>query len=131
MTSMEIINPESLARAVGYSHGVKATGTWLAVAGQVGWDREGKIVGEDFAAQFARALENVVEVVRAAGGKPESLIRLAIFVTSKEEYLASLKRLGTDYRRVMGRHYPAMTCVEVKGLVEPGAKVEIEGLAVL
>lgn len=128
---MEIITPSTLAKAVGYSHGVRAKGEFLAVAGQVAWDKEGRIVGDDFAKQFGQALANVVEVVRAAGGRPENLLRLAIFVTNKAEYLSSLKPLGAEYRRIMGRHYPAMTCVEVKGLVEEGAKVEIEGWAVL
>ncbi len=128
---MQIVNPPTLAKPVGYSHGVKATGTFLAVAGQVGWDANARMVSDSFAAQFARALENVVEVVKAAGGKAENVIRLQILVGSKEEYLASLKELGPEYRRIMGRHYPAMTCVQVAGFVEPGAKVEIEGLAVL
>ncbi|MBI2930600.1 MAG: RidA family protein [Planctomycetes bacterium] len=128
---MEIINPPSWVKPVGYSNGVKASGTFLAVAGQVGWDEKGKLVGDDFARQFGRALANVVEVVRAAGGRAENVIKLTLFVTSKEEYLGSLKALGAEYRRVMGRHYPAMSCVQVAGLVEPGAKVEIEGLAVL
>lgn len=128
---MEILNPASLARPVGYSHGIKATGTILAVAGQVAWDREGRIVSPDFAGQFSRALANVLEVVRAAGGGPQNLVALTIFVTSKAEYLASVKPLGAEYRRLMGRHYPAMTLVEIKGLVEEGAKVEIQGLAVL
>ena len=128
---MEIINPDSLAPPSGYSHGVKATGTILAVAGQVGWDKDGRLVGDDFVAQFARALGNVVEVVRAAGGEPRNLIRLILYVTVKEEYLASLRPLGVEYRQIMGRHYPAMTLVEVKGLIEPGARIEIEGLAVL
>ena len=128
---MDLVNPDTLARPVGYSHGVRAAGMLLAVAGQVGWDKEGRIVGEGFVAQFTRALENVIEVVRAAGGGSRNLIRLTIYVTLKEEYLASLAPLGAEYRRLMGRHYPAMTLVEVKGLLEPGAKVEIEGLAVL
>jgi enamine deaminase RidA (YjgF/YER057c/UK114 family) len=128
---MEIINPPALARPKGYSHGVRTAGTVLAVAGQVGWDREGRLVAGDLVGQFAVALQNVVEVVRAAGGEPESLVRLTLYLTDKEEYLRSQKALGVEYRRIMGRHYPAMTAVEVKGLVEPGAKVEIEGLAVL
>ncbi|HEY3176736.1 MAG TPA: RidA family protein [Candidatus Polarisedimenticolia bacterium] len=128
---MEFVNPDALARPVGYSHGAMATGRLLAVAGQVGWDGKGRIVGEGFVAQFSRALANVIEVVRAAGGGPHHLIRLTIYVTARKDYLASLNPLGEEYRRLMGRHYPAMTLVEVKGLLEPGAKVEIEGLAVL
>jgi enamine deaminase RidA (YjgF/YER057c/UK114 family) len=127
----EIVNPAGWKKPAGYSNGVKASGSILAIAGQVGWDADGRLVGGDFVRQFARALENVVEVARTAGGGPEKLIKLTIFVASKDEYLASLEALGVEYRRVMGRHYPAMTCVEVAGFVEPGAKVEIEGLAVL
>ena len=128
---MRIVNPEALARPVGYNHGVLAGGTILAIAGQVGWDGEGRLVSNEFSLQFARALQNVVEVVRAAGGGPEHLVRLGIFVTSKDEYLAAQKPVGAEYRRIMGKHFPAMTAVLVKGLLEPGAKVEIEGLAVL
>jgi len=128
---MKIVNPETLARPVGYNHGILASGSLLAVAGQVGWDGAGRLVSDEFSLQFARALQNVVAVVRAAGGGPEHLVRLAIFVTSKDEYLAAQKAVGLEYRRIMGKHFPAMTAVEVKGLVEPGAKVEIEGLAVL
>lgn len=128
---MEIVNPDSLARPVGYSNGVKASGAFLAIAGQVGWDKESKIVSSDFVAQFAQALSNVVDVVKAAGGRPENIVSLTIFLASKEEYLSSLKPLGVEYRRLMGRHFPAMTAIEVKGFVEPGAKVEIQGLAVL
>lgn len=128
---MKIVEPTGLARPVGYSHGVRAEGTFLAVAGQVAWDATGRIVSDEFPAQFDRALANVIEVVRAAGGRPEDLVALRIFVTDKREYLASLQSLGEAYRCRMGRHYPAMTLVEVKGLIEPGAKVEIEGLAVL
>ncbi len=128
---MEIVNPESLAKPVGYSNGVKAAGTFLAIAGQVGWNKEAKIVSTDFVAQFAQALSNVVEVVKMAGGGPENIVSLTIFLGSKEEYLASVKPLGPEYRKIMGRHFPAMTAVEVKGFVEPGAKVEIQGLAVL
>ena len=126
-----IINPDSLARPSGYSHGIKAEGTFLAIAGQVVWDREGRIVGDDFVLQFAAALNNVVTVVKDAGGTPQNIVSLMIFVTDKRELLGSAKPLGAEYRRIIGRHFPAMTLVEVKGLIEPGAKVEIQDLAVL
>lgn len=128
---MEIVNPPGWAKPVGYSNGVKAGGTFLAIAGQVGWNARGEIVGDAFVAQFAQALANVIEVARTAGGGPESLVSLTLFVTDRREYLASLQALGKEYRRLMGRHYPAMTLVEISGLVEQGAKVEIQGLAVL
>lgn len=127
------INPESLGAPRGYSHGMlaPASGRLLCVAGQIAWDREGRLVAEDFPAQFARALENVLEVVRAAGGGPEHLLRLTIYVTDHRKYLADLQAVGDAYRSVMGRRYPAMALVEVAGLLEPGALVEIEGTAVV
>ena len=109
---------------------MRGTGPILAIAGQVGWDAQGRLVSDDFVEQFAQALQNVVEVVEAAGGKAANLIRLQILVGSKDEYLASVKALGPEYKRLMGKHFPAMTLVEVKSLYEPGAQVEIEGLAV-
>jgi enamine deaminase RidA (YjgF/YER057c/UK114 family) len=103
----------------------------LFVAGQVGWDESQELVGDGFAEQFARALVNVVTVVRHAGGGPGHLARLTIYVTDHRDYLASLEEIGAAYRQIMGRHYPAMALVEVKALLEPGAKVEIEGTAAL
>ena len=129
---MRTIQPDGWPVPKGYSNGVLTTGgRLLFVAGQVGWDREEKIVGPDFAAQFARALDNVLEVVRTAGGGPEHLASLTVFVTDKARYLASRKALGAVWRERMGRHYPAMALVEVAGLVEEGALVEIQGAAVL
>ena len=127
------VDPPALAAPRGYSHGILAPagGRLLFVAGQIAWDGEGRLVPGDFTAQFARALENVAEVVRAAGGLPDHLARLTIYVIDRQEYLASLAAVGEVYRRVMGRHFTAMALVEVKALLEPGAKVEIEGTAVL
>jgi enamine deaminase RidA (YjgF/YER057c/UK114 family) len=129
----EPINPESLGAPRGYSHGMLAPagGRLLCVAGQIAWDREGRIVGEDFPAQFAQALGNVLTVVRAAGGGPEHVLRLTIYVTDRRLYLDDLPAVGDAYRSVMGRRYPAMALVEVAGLLEPGALVEIEGTAVV
>lgn len=123
---MKLIKP-----AKGYSNGVLATGRLLFVAGQVGWNAKEEIVSDDFAAQFAQALDNILEVVKEAGGKPGDLARFTIFVTDKNEYVARVKDVGAAYRQRMGRHYPAMTLVEVKALLETGAKVEIEATAVL
>jgi enamine deaminase RidA (YjgF/YER057c/UK114 family) len=108
-----------------------AGGRLLFVAGQVAWGEGQRIVSEDFARQFSQALDNVMTVVRAAGGQPEHLVRFTVYVTDKREYVAAAKEVGAEYRRVMGKHFPAMALVEVSGLVEPGAKVEIEGTAVL
>jgi enamine deaminase RidA (YjgF/YER057c/UK114 family) len=127
------INPEDLGAPRGYSHGTLTPmgSRILFIAGQVGWDREQHLVGENFVAQFEQALANVVLVVRSAGGGRRDIARLTIYVTDKTEYLADLVAIGEVYRRVMGRHFPAMALVEVAGLVEPGAKVEIEGTAAI
>jgi enamine deaminase RidA (YjgF/YER057c/UK114 family) len=130
---MKIINPEQLGRPRGYANGVlcEAGGRLLFVAGQIGWDENQRLVGDDFVEQFARALENVLVVVRGAGGAPEQIARLTVYVTDKREYAARAGEIGGRWRALMGRHYPAMSLVEVKGLLEDGAKVEIEATAVL
>jgi len=129
-----LINPKELAKPIGYNHGIKVSGasSLLFLAGQVAWDGEGKLVGEgDFVAQFDKALENLLAVVRDAGGKAENVTKLNIYVTDKDKYVSSLKQVGQIYRKHMGKHFPAMTLVEVKSLYEPGTLLEIEGLAVL
>jgi enamine deaminase RidA (YjgF/YER057c/UK114 family) len=128
---LEPVNPPALAPPRGYSHGMRGAGTILFVAGQIGWDREGRLVSADFVPQFALALDNVLAVVREAGGEPASLGRLTIYVTDKRQYLGSLPEVGAAYRQRMGRHFPAMSLVEVRSLLEDGALVEIEGTAVL
>ena len=128
----ELINPAELGKHPGYSQGVRtASGKLLFVAGQVGWDDRGVIVSSEFTEQFAKALANVITVVRAAGGSPDTIARMTIYVLDKKEYLANLKGIGKLYREQMGSHYPAMTLLEVKGLLEEGAKVEIEATAAL
>jgi len=128
---MTIINPPGLARPRGYSHGVAASGRLLCVAGQIGWNRNAEIVSGRFVDQFDQALANVLAVVTAAGGKPEAIGRLTIYVVDKSEYLAAQREIGERYRARMGSHYPAMTLVEVKALLEDGAKVEIEATAMI
>jgi enamine deaminase RidA (YjgF/YER057c/UK114 family) len=127
------INPESLGPARGYSNGVLAPpgGRLLFVAGQIAWDEQQRIVGADFVEQFDRALANVLAVVAEAGGKPDQIARLLIYVTDKEEYGRRTREVGERWRERMGRHFPAMALVEVKGLLEDGAKVEIEAVAVI
>ena len=131
--SLEFINPEALGAPKGYSNGVlcPSEGRLLFVAGQIGWDKDHRLVAKDFAQQFRQALENVLAVVRAAGGSPLRVARLTIYVTDRELYLKSLEEVGDGYRRTMGRHYPAMALLEVKALLEPGALVEIEATAVI
>ncbi len=125
------INPPSLAPPRGYSHGMKGTGELLFVAGQVGWNREGHLVGSDLVAQFAQALDNVLDVVWAAGGSATSVARMVLYVTDKNEYRDCARPIGEAYRKRMGKHFPAMVLVEVKSLLEDGAKVEIEATALL
>lgn len=132
--TIQNIQPEGWAAPRGYSNGMLAPAgsRLLFVGGQIAWDANQRIVApDDFAGQFRQALANVVDVVRAAGGLPEHLVRLTIYVTSRADYLASLKQLGPAYRELMGKHYPAMACVQVAALVEEGALVEIEGTAAL
>ena len=128
---MTIITSKELAPPRGYSHGVLAGGRLLFIAGQIGWDAAGQLVSDDFVEQFDQALANVIAVVREAGGTPQSIARLTIYVTDKAEYRIAQGSIGARYRVRMGKHYPAMTLVEVKSLLEDAAKVEIEGTAVL
>lgn len=125
------INPESLARPRGYSHGMKGNGDVVFVAGQVGWNREGRIVSDDFVLQFAQALDNVLEVVWAAGGRPSCVARMVVYVTDRHEYLRRARDVGEAWRKRMGKHFPAMALLEVKSLLEEDAKVEIEATAIV
>jgi enamine deaminase RidA (YjgF/YER057c/UK114 family) len=126
------INPEALGAPKGYSHGVLAEqGRLLFVAGQIAWDENERIVSEGFAAQLGRALDNVLSVVREAGGAPEHVCRFTMYVKDKREYLGALREVGAAYRDRMGKHFPAMALVEVKDLLDPGAKIEIEATAVI
>lgn len=127
-----VINPEALGLPSGYSNGVLVEGgRLLFIAGQIGWSRDHRIVSDDFVAQFALALENVITVVRGAGGEPSNIVRLLIFVTDKDEYTRRLKDVGQAYRQLMGKHFPAMSLVEVSRLVEDLAQIEIEAVAVV
>ncbi|HEV8631909.1 MAG TPA: RidA family protein [Thermoanaerobaculia bacterium] len=128
---LEIVEPPELGRPRGYANGVlvPAGRRLLLVAGQIGWNGEQKLVSADFAAQFSQALANVLAVVRQAGGMPADVARLTVFVLDKGEYAAARAELGRRWHELMGRHYPAMSLVEVRGLLEPGAKVEIEATA--
>jgi enamine deaminase RidA (YjgF/YER057c/UK114 family) len=131
--TFKLINPESLGTPRGYSNGVltDAGGRLLFVAGQIGWDEKQTVVGEDFVAQFDRALTNVMKVVTEAGGNAQQIARFVIYVTNKTEYIERREDVGKCYRAHLGKHFPAMVLVEVKGLVDDKAKVEIEAVAVL
>lgn len=130
--SLKMINPESLGKPRGYSNGVLAeSGRLLFVAGQIGWNENQTIVSDDFVDQFDQALANVLTVVTAAGGQADQIARMIVYVTSRTEYIANLSPVGERYRTHMGKHFPAMVLVEVKGLLDPRAKVEIEATAIL
>ncbi|HEY3026938.1 MAG TPA: RidA family protein [Pyrinomonadaceae bacterium] len=127
------INPESLGAPSGYANGVltEPGGRLLFIAGQIGWNEHQRIVSPDLVEQFDQALANVIVVVTAAGGKPEQIARLIIYVTDKGDYRTRMKEIGERYRARMGKHFPAIVLVEVKSLLDGDAKVEIEGIAVL
>lgn len=131
MSDFQFLNPPGWKPAKGYSNGVVADGRTVFVAGQIGWTAEAKLVGDDFVAQVERALTNIVEVLAEAGGKPEHITRLTWFITDKAPYVARQREIGEAYRRVIGRHFPAMTLLVVADLLEEGAKVEIEATAVI
>lgn len=131
--SLKLINPEALGAPIGYSNGVltDAGGKLLFIAGQIAWDQNQNIVSDDFVEQFDQALANVITVLEAAGGQPDNVVRIVIYVTDKLEYRAQIKAVGERYRKHMGKHFPAMVMVQVAALLEDAAKVEIEAMAVL
>ena len=128
---MQILLPPGWPRPKGYSNGIAASGRQVYVAGQIGWDEQGVIVSEDFAAQFRKVLENTLAVLAEAGAGPEHVVRMTGYVTSRDEYIAAGAAIGAVWKELMGRHYPVMAFVEVAGLMEPGAKIEIETTAVI
>jgi len=126
------INPDSLGAPRIIKHNLVAPkGKLLFIAGQIAWDQSQKIVSDDFVEQFDRALANVVTVLSAAGGQPEHIVRLVIYVTDKIEYRERTREVGERYRKHLGKHFPAMVLVQVAGLLDDAANVEIEGMAVL
>ena len=128
---MQILQPPGWARAKGFSNGIAAQGTLVFIAGQVGWTGQAEWKERSFAGQFRQALSNVITVLKEAQGKPEHIVRLTWYVLDKQEYLASLTEVGAAYRGLMGRHYPTMAVVQVSGLVEDEARLEIEATAVI
>jgi enamine deaminase RidA (YjgF/YER057c/UK114 family) len=127
----KVLQPDGWARARGYSNGIAARGTQVFIAGQIGWGADQKFLHHRLAPQVKTALENVLKVLKEAGGGAEHIVRLTWYLTSRREYLDELPQIGAAYREVMGRHYPAMSVVEVSALVEAEAKVEIEATAVV
>lgn len=131
MSDKRVISPLTFPRARGYSNGIVAEGRTLFISGQIAWDGEARIVSEDFATQFLQALDNVITVVREAGGGGEHITKLLVFVTDLDKYRAACPAIGEGWRTRLGKYYPAMSLVKVAGLLEPKAMVEIEGVAML
>ena len=128
---MDILQPPDWPRPRGYVNGIAAQGTFISVAGQIGWNAHGQFESDDLVAQVRQALANIVAVLAESGAKPEHLVRLTWYVTDKQEYVARLAEIGKAYREVIGRHFPTMALVQVTALVEDRAKVEIEATAVV
>lgn len=128
---MEILQPADWVRPKGYSNGIAASGRQVFVSGMIGWDAEGRFQTDDFVGQARQALENVVAVLREAGAGPEHIVRMTWYVVDKREYLDAGAALGAAYRDTIGRHFPAMSAVQVSALMEDRARVEIEVTAVV
>jgi enamine deaminase RidA (YjgF/YER057c/UK114 family) len=128
---MQILQPPAWARAKGFSNGIVASGRLVFIAGQVGWTGQGEWKENSFAGQFRQTLRNILEVLEQAKGKPEHIVRLTWYVLDRDEYLASVKEVGAAYRELMGKHFPTMAVVQVSGLVERNARLEIEATAVI
>jgi enamine deaminase RidA (YjgF/YER057c/UK114 family) len=128
---MQILQPPGWARPRGYSNGIAAAGRMIFVGGMVGWDADCQFQTDDFAGQVRQALQNILAVLAEGGGRPEHIARMTWYVVDKQEYMGAYKEIGQVYRELIGNHYPAMTAVEVAGLLEPRARVEIEVTAVV
>jgi enamine deaminase RidA (YjgF/YER057c/UK114 family) len=127
----DVLHPKDWPAPKGYANGIVAQGRQVYIAGQIGWTAEAKLVSDDFVAQVEQALANIVQVLAEAGGEPAHLVRMTWYLTDKSEYMSRQKEIGAAYRRVIGRHFPVMSAIVVAGLIEDGAKVEIEATAVL
>jgi enamine deaminase RidA (YjgF/YER057c/UK114 family) len=130
----KVIHPSHFPKPRGYANGILTDmpgGRMLHIAGQIGWDKDARIVSPDFAVQFLQALDNVIDIVRDAGGATEHIVKLLAFVTDLEAYRGATVAIGEGWRGRLGKYYPAMSLVKVGGLLEAGALVEIEGVAIL
>jgi enamine deaminase RidA (YjgF/YER057c/UK114 family) len=129
---MQILQPPGWTKPRGYSNGIAVRGgRTVYLAGQVGWNKDGQFVEKAFGGQFRQALSNIIAVLAEAGGRPEHIVRMTWYVVSRDDYFGALGEIGAAYRELIGRHYPAMTVVEVRGLVEAEARLEIEATAVV
>jgi enamine deaminase RidA (YjgF/YER057c/UK114 family) len=131
MSELEMLNPANWKPAKGYANGIAASGRVVFLGGQIGWTGDQVFETDDFVAQVRQVLENIRDILAEAGGAPDRIVRMTWFITDKREYLARLPEVGQAYRSVMGKHFPAMTMVQVVALMEDRAKVEIEATAVL
>jgi enamine deaminase RidA (YjgF/YER057c/UK114 family) len=131
VSDFQFLQPKEWRQPKGYANGIAAEGRLVFIAGQIGWTENQQLVSDDFVAQVERALTNIVAVLAEAGADPQHIVRMTWFVTDKTEYVARQQEIGDAYRRVIGRHFPAMSLLVVKDLLEPGAKVEIEVTAVV
>ena len=130
-TTTEFLQPPGWAQPRGYSHGLVMSGRLVFIAGQIGWDAQGQFPNDDLVEQTRQALQNILAILAEAGGKPEHIARMTWYVVDKRDYLTSAKQIGLVYRELMGKHYPAMSVVQVAALIEDAAKVEIEATAVV
>lgn len=128
---MKVLQPPNWPRPRGYANGVVAKGNLVFVSGIVGWNSRGEFDRKDFVGQLRQALKNIVEILAEANARPEHIARMTWYVVDKHEYLGAAHEVGVVYREIIGRHYPAMTVVEVSGLVETDARLEIEVTAVV
>jgi enamine deaminase RidA (YjgF/YER057c/UK114 family) len=129
--SIETLQPAEWPRPKGYANGMAARGRMIFISGQIGWDAQGRFNSDNLAQQVAQALRNIVRVLEEGGAEPCHLVRLTWYVLSREAYLREIREIGAGYREVLGKHFPAMSVVEVRGLVEQRALVEIEATAVI
>ena len=128
---MQMLNPAGWMRPKGYSNGIAAAGRMIFVAGQVGWDAQETFRTDDLVGQVRQSLTNIVAILAEAGARPEHIVRMNWYLADKDEYNARLAEIGDVYRELIGRHFPAMTALQVAGFVELGAKIEIEVTAML
>ncbi len=128
---MNILQPPGWVQPKGYSNGIAAQGRQVFVSGMIGWDEQGQFHSDDFAGQTRQALHNIVAVLKEAGAGPEHIVRMTWYVVDKKEYLAAAKEIGAAYREIIGKHYTAMTAVQVTALIEDRARLEIEVTAVI
>ena len=127
----KVLQPEGWVKPVGYSNGVAAEGRLVFVAGQIGWNARGEFETDDFVGQFRQCLKNIVAVLAEAGAEPAHITSMTWYFIDKQDYLTNLKAIGAAYREVIGRHYPAMTAMQVVALIEDRAKIEIQAMAVV